>query len=245
MRGAIEKRDIARQLQAKINAMQGLGKPSCDPVNENLAPFSNAFPNRIFPTAALHEFISYEPADAASTNGFITALAGKLMKDGALFLWIGNEKRIFPSGIKHFGLEPDRIIFINVSKPKEALWTIEEALKCEALTGVIGEIKELGFTESRRLQLAVERSGVTAFIHRFRPLAENATASTTRWKVMPLAGVSNDGMPGLGHSCWDIHLLKVRNGRPDSWQVTWSGGNFMPLAHKQIAISSTEKRQAG
>ena len=37
------------------------------------------------------------------------------------------------------------------------LWVIEEALKCEGLAAVIGEIKELSFTQSRRLQLAVEK----------------------------------------------------------------------------------------
>ncbi|WP_219909586.1 ImuA family protein [Flavobacterium magnum] len=236
---------MVKALQAKINAMQGFGKMPEEPVTDGLMPFSSAFPGNVFPTGAIHEFISYEPVEAASTSGFISALAGSFMKPGSLCLWIAKEKMIFPPALKQFGIEPDRMIFIKVLKPKDTLWTIEEALKCEALTAVIGEVKELGFTESRRLQLAVEQSGVTAFIHRFRPFAENATACTARWKITPLASSPEEGLPGLGHSCWDVQLLKVRNGSPHSWPVTWAGGCFRPLVEKQFSAQTQHARNAG
>ncbi|NUY81927.1 Error-prone repair protein ImuA [Flavobacterium sp. MAH-1] len=228
------KREMARQLQSKIDAMQGLGKRSERQQRNALSPFGSAFPGGVFPMAAIHEFISYEPSDAASTSGFMTALVGKFMQEGSLCLWIGNGTKIYPSGLGHFGLKPDRIVFIDAPTAKLALWIIEEALKCEALSAVVGEIKELGFTESRRLQLAVERSGVPGFIHRYRPQAENIVACTARWKITALPGNTVDGLPGMGHSCWDIQLLKVRNGKPDSWQVSWSGNNFAPIIEKHI-----------
>jgi protein ImuA len=241
----IQKREIAQKLQAQINAMQGLGKSSIASVKSDFAPFNVAFPNQVFPKAAIHEFVSYEPAHSASTSGFITALAGIFMKDGGLCLWIGNKREIFPSGLKHFGLEPDRVVFINTPKQKDMLWIIEEALKCEALTAVVGEIKELGFTESRRLQLAVERSGVTGFIHRHQPYSENAVACTTRWRIRPLESVTDDGLPGVGRSCWGIQLLKVRNGRPGEWQVSWGGESFVPMIEKSISIPTLPERYAG
>lgn len=239
----MDKKEVAKKLQAKINLMQGLGKLSGES-DINFAPFAAAFLGGALPKRAIHEFISYEPADAASTNGFITALAGRFLKSGGVCLWIANENKIFPSGLKYFGLEPDRIVFITVTKPKDALWIIEEALKCEALTAVIAEIKELSFTESRRLQLAVEHSGVTGFIHRYRPFRENAVACTTRWKITPLPSISNDNLPGIGKSCWDIQLLKVRNGRPDSWQIIWWNGDFLSKTHPLFSILLTE-RHAG
>ena len=225
--------------------MQGLGKLSHEPAIAGLYPFTDAFPANTFPTGAIHEFISYEAPDAAATSGFITAVTGKLMKDGGLCLWIANGKKVFPSGLKHFGLEPDRIVFITVSHPKEALWIIEEALKCEALTAVIGEIKELGFTDSRRLQLAVEQSGVTGFIHRFCPRSENAVACTTRWKISPVSSLTADSLPGVGFSSWNVQLLKVRNGRPYSWQVNWQAKSFMPMAARDFSISLLNERHTG
>lgn len=227
MKAGIEhKIKVARELQAKINAMQGLGKTCNESAKTGFAPFANAFPRGIFPIGAIHEFVSYEPTAAASTTGFIVALTGKLMNEGCVCLWIGNKKKIFPVGLKHFGLEPDRIVFINTSTQKDRLWIIEEALKCEGLIAVIGEIKELTFTESRRLQLAVEHSGVTAFIHRHEPYTENAVASTARWKITPLPSISHDSLPGIGYSCWDVQLLKVKNGKPNAWTVSWFNGSF-------------------
>jgi protein ImuA len=242
---AVEKIEIAKQLQASINAMQGLGKITHDSANAGLSHFAAAFPGKVFPTGTIHEFISYEAANAASTNGFITAITAKLIKDGGVCLWIGNGRKTFPPGLKHFGLRPDSIIFINAARTKDALWIIEEALKCEALTAVIGEIKELSFTDSRRLQLAVENSGVTGFIHRHCPHIENAVACTTRWKITSLPSINKDNLPGVGHSCWDVQLLKVRNGLPRSWQVSWLGNSFMPLANNYIFVPQFNERYTG
>ena len=244
MSATIEKQELAKQLQAKINAMQGLGKLSDEPAASDLAPFTAAFPANVFPVGAIHEFVSYEPVDAASTSGFITALTGKFMKDGGLCLWIGNGRKVFPTALKHFGLSPDRIIFINAPKLKDTLWIIEEALKCEALTAVIGEISELGFTESRRFQLEAERSGVIGFVHRYRPRSENATACTTRWKITPLPAVIDEGLPGVGHSCWNVELLKVKNGRPTSWEVSFLEGRFHERIEKQIRLYPNHQRNA-
>lgn len=245
MNPSADKIAVARQLQASINAMQGMGKLTHDNTHEGFAPFTTAFPGNVFPVGAIHECISYELSNAAATTGFIAALAGKLAKEGGLSLWVAGGRKIFPAGLRHFGLEPDRIVFINTTRPKEALWIIEEALKCEALTAVIGEVRELSFSDSRRLQLAVESSGVTGFIHRYCPKAENAVACTTRWKITALPSVITDGLPGVGHSTWDVQLLKVRNGKPNAWQVSWLDNSFEQSAGRRFALPVANERHTG
>lgn len=46
------------------------------------------------------------------------------------------------------------------------MWTIEEALKCDALSALVGKVRELNLPESRRIQLAVEESKMTGLLHR-------------------------------------------------------------------------------
>ena len=116
-------------------------------------------------------------------------------------------------------------MFIERKKEKEVVWTIEEALKCTNLTTVVGELAELDFTESRRLQLAIEKSGVSCFLLRHKP-RNLTTASTSRWQVKPLPSDIEDSLPGVGHPRWQVNLLKVRNGKPGSWVVEWAGGRF-------------------
>lgn len=241
MKTAAEKIAIARQLQAEINALQGLGRLSHEPANDLLVPFSSAFPSSTFPTGAMHEFISYEVAHAAATTGFISGIISNLSKEGSLCLWVAGGNKIYPAGLKHFGLAPERIVFIHTARPKEALWIIEEALKCEALTAVIGEVRELSFSDSRRLQLAVENSGVTGFIHRFCPVSENAVACTTRWKITALPSTMSDNLPGVGYSAWDVQLVKVRNGKPHAWQVNWQDNRFKVIKEQPFVISLNER----
>src|SRR5690606_26725649 len=228
MIAAAQKRQLAKSLQNQINQMQGLGKVCERAKIPGLELFAEAFPDRVFPLGALHEMISYEQADAACTNGFIAALMGHFAKQDGLCLWVGTNREVFPAGIAPFGLPPDRIIFITVKQSQEALWVVEEALKCEALSAVVAQINQFGFTESRRFQLVVEKSGVTCFIYRSCPLTENATACTARWNITPLPRITPEGLPGLGYSSWQVNLLKLKNGRPASWQVSWQNRALVP-----------------
>ncbi len=229
MQQAEVKKEIINQLKKDLLALQGIHRPGLRQVRAGLGPLEAAFPGKVFPTGAIHEFISAETESAAATNGFIAAITARLMQQGGACLWISNRRLVYPPALTQFGLSPERIIFIDLLRAKDTLWAIEEALKCESLAAVVGEIRDLSFTESRRLQLAVENSQVTGFIHRHRPRSENTVACLTRWKIKPLPGFTEEDLPGLGHPRWDIRLLKVRNGRPGQWEFAWTPEGFIHL----------------
>ena len=246
MRPLLDKNDIILNLQREVRSMQGHKKPAdIQAKTTGLRSIKQSFPDGVFPTGAVHEFLSYQPEHAAATNGFIAGLVSKFMQQNTTCLWISTRRTIFPPALKVFGIAPERIIFIDLRKQKEALWAVEEALKCDALSAVIGELGELGFTESRRLQLAVEQSNVTGFIHRLNPRNENPVACMTRWKIKPIASITEDGLPGLGFPRWHVQLLKVRNGKPGDWQVEWSGSDFRHIQKTVYTIPEIQKRKAG
>ncbi|MGO4289259.1 ImuA family protein [Chitinophaga sp. RAB17] len=231
-----KKADIIAQLQKDILLLQGL-KPTLNSaaVDVGLGPIKDAFPNRSFPTGAVHEFLSTATEDAAATAGFISGLLGCLMTGGGICLWISTSRTIFPPALKSFGIAPDQIIFVDLERDKDALWAMEEALKCEGLAAVVGEIREISFANSRRLQLAVEQSRVTGFIHRHQPRSIGTTTCVSRWRITPLISEQEDHMPGVGFPRWNVELEKIRNGKPGIWQVEWSAGRFRPV-HQHIAV---------
>jgi protein ImuA len=149
-----------------------------------------------------------------------------MMHNGKISIWISSDQYIFPPAIKQFGIFPDQIIFIRVQKQKEALWIMEEALKCEGLAAVIGDISTIDFTASRRLQLAVEKSRVTGMLIRNQMKTFNSSAALARWKITSLPSLPVDGLPGVGHPRWKVDLSKVRNGKPGSWNIEWKSGRF-------------------
>lgn len=224
------------QLRGEILALEGYGQlQERLPVQTGLGRIEQAFPGARFPTGAVHELISPAAEQAAATSGFLAGLVSAFLKPGTRCLWISSGRLIYPPALKAFGLSPDRIIFIDLRNDKEALWVIEEALKCSALPVVVGELRELDFTQSRRLQLAVEQSQVTAFIHRRAPRKENTTACLTRWKITPLPSETEAGLPGVGYPRWQVTLQKVRNGKPGSWQLEWTPQGFRHVNGLRIA----------
>lgn len=246
MTGQSVKDDIIRKLQREVLSFQaGKKSPGSRSIHTGLGPIEKAFPEQVFPFGAIHEFLSTATEDAAATNGFIGGLLSPLMQQGGACLWISNKRIIFPPALKLFGLEPDRVIFVDAANAKDALWAVEEALKCEVLAAVVGEIRELSFTESRRLQLAVEHSRVTGFIHRYQPRSENTTACVTRWKIKQMASVPEEGMPGVGSPKWNVQLIKVRNGKPGAWDIEWSSGGFQHITKQAVPLPEIPKRKAG
>ncbi len=224
------KRELISRLQKNILQWEGYKQPPPG-MRElmGLGSVEAAFPNGVFPLGAVHELVCGNTEQATACGGFVTGLLAVLMQNGGACLWIGLSGNLFPSALKAFGVEPDRVIFITLSKDKDVLWVMEEALKCAGLAAVIGELKEMDFKQSRRLQLAVEQSQVTGFVLRNESDKMGSTACAARWQIKPLPGEPVDGLPGLGFPRWQVELLKVRNGQPGKWIVEWSDGKFTPV----------------
>jgi protein ImuA len=234
------KSELTRELQKQVLSLQGFKKPeSANAIYLGLPEIEKSFPYKTFPTSAIHEFVSRTQEDSAATNAFISGILHNLISKKGICIWVSNKLRLFPPGLTIFGVDPERFIFLETTKTKEALWAIEESLKCEAISAVVGEITNLSFTESRRLQLAVEESKVTGFIHRRQLTKEQTTACVTRWRIQHLPSISEDGLPGVGYPKWNVQLQKVRNGRPGQWEVAWSEGGFRLLNSKQHQSIST------
>jgi protein ImuA len=235
------KGDIIRQLQQEILHLSGYRPALIDQANPALGPINQAFPGQRFPTGAVHEFLCSNAESVSASSGFIAGILSTLMQKGGTSIWINSV--IFPPALKSFGIEPDKILFINLKKSKEILWVMEEALRCDGLSAVICEIKEIGFTESRRLQLAVEQSGVTGFVLK-AGLKNKLSSSVARWRIGHLPSDKTTGLPGPGFPRWQVELLKIRNGQPGNWQIEWRAGRFRPV-YQPLIVTVEEQRKAG
>lgn len=234
------KADILLQLQKEILSLQGFKPANTATAGTGLKSINDAFPNATFPLAAIHEFVATGMEEAAAASGFISILLSSIMQSGGTAIWVGPARTIFPPALKQFGIQPEHIIFIELQKEKEIMWAVEEALKCSALSAVVGELPELSFTASRRLQLAVEQSQVTGFILRKNPRNLSTTTCIARWCISPMPSALVNDLPGVGFPTWNVSLLKVRNGKPGNWQVKWVDGRLQPL---QVSVASTYEQQ--
>lgn len=233
------------QLQSDILRLQGF-KPAASGLGAlALGVIDEAFPNRTFPLAAVHELWAPAPEAVAASSGFMTGLMAALMRPKGVAVWISTRRTVFPPALKAFGIKPDRVLFVEVPREREALWAMEEALRSPALTAVVGELRDISFTASRRLQLAVEQSQVTGFIIN-RAAKLTTTACVSRWQITSLPSETIDALPGIGLPQWRVELLRIRNGRPGVWQVQWQKNRFVVAAHNEQPTTNHEPlSQAG
>jgi len=236
--------DNISRLQNDILRLQGFKPTNSSEVDSGLGSIKEAFPNGTFPLGAIHEFVYNQSEDASATNGFVAGLLAALMGRHGISLWISSARKVFPPALKNFGIDPDRFIFIDLQKEKDVLWAMDEALKCGAIVAVIAEMRDISFTASRRLQLAVEQSQVTGFIFCNKLHNLNTTACVSRWKITQLQSEPIDNLPGIGFPKWRVELLRIRNGRPGIWDIQWIDGKFVP-AHKLAFAQQVQQKKTG
>lgn len=239
----LERSNIFSELQKQIFSLQGFKSNLIGTdMDMGLGIIQESFPNNTFPLGAIHEFIGLEAGGIAAATGFVSGITSTIMRRGGASIWISTNQKIYPPALKLYGIDPDKIIFVNIRKEKDILWAANEALGCEGLAVVIAELPILSFVDSRKLQLAVEQSRVTGFILRRDPRILETTASFCRWKVNSLPSRVEENMPGVGFPRWNVELIKVRNGKPGNWQIEWKAESFH-LDQTGLATSIFDKKR--
>ena len=213
------------RLRARVREIERAGATDgdSDAIPFGAAEIDDHLPWGGLPRGALHEVMA---GHAGAATGFCAALAARA---GGEVLWCENARTLdagalYAPGLARFGLDPARLIAVRARRDAEALWTLEEGLRCRRLAAVIGEVGALTLTAGRRLQLAAEAGGGTAFI--LSPAAETPPpgAATTRWRV--------DSIPGGAAARWRVELFRCRGGAARTWALEWrdATGDFAVAA---------------
>lgn len=236
--------DTIHGLRQDLLLLEGYKAPETNAPDIPIGAIADAFPNLRFPTGKLHEFVAGTPQQAASTGGFVCFLAGALATKGRDCIWIAKKRRVFPPGLVGFGIQPHQVVFCDIRNEKHLVWAAEEALRCKAITSVIAEVADIGYTASLRLQHAIDESRVTGLLLRQSARPLGPIASTARWRIFPAP--SRSPIPELsrvGYPCWTIELEKVRNGRPGIWQMEWRVGRLLSVHPAKTAPAFRELQQ--
>lgn len=222
---------IRLTLQQDILRLQGF--KSVDDGGERMAlgPILQAFPRGQFPEGAIHEFVTTQPEEEAATRGFMSVILSQLAGHQGIIVWISRGSVVFPPALQYFQVVPHHVIFVDVKREADMLWTLEEALRCETLSCVVAELHHLDFISSRRLQLAVEKSRVTGLILHKQFRQATPTACVSRWRITPIPGDAH-GLPGMGVPQWRVELLRVRNGTPGIWDMQWAYHELVSVAQQ-------------
>ncbi len=179
--------------------------------------------------AAVHEFYAVTEADAPQTTGAMLALALDL--SSRPLLWVRQDflsregGTPYPPGLREFGFDPARIIFVHGRDAAAVLQAGLEGARCAALAGVLielwGEAKALDLTASRRLAIAAKASGTPVLMARIAA-QPCPSAAETRWHVRAAPSRAL-AASAPGHPAVSLDLLRHRGGLAQAiWHLEWN-----------------------
>jgi len=178
----------------------------------------------------LSELFASSPRDSGWTGFLLPQLAA-----ARPLLWVQDRMAIREAGRIHpAGLPGVELIHVEARDGRDALWAMEEGLRCSALSAVIGEIygdpASLDFTATRRLAVAAERTGVACWLVRLGGTA-NLSGARMRWRIGSLPSLPHRfDFKAPGEPAWDAQLFRARGYPPGRWSVAHEADRFHLLA---------------
>ena len=172
-----------------------------------------------------HEGSGAAAALALALDGLRAREGEEQRQEERSVLWVQEERAMrltgrpyrpgLPQALRH------RLIHVAAKNCEDALFALEEGLRCRDLACVVGEIagnpRALDFTASRRLSLTAEKHGVPLFLVRV-DAARDLSAARMRWQVAAAPSRAprwNESAPGRGS--WHAELFRARAHAPGEW----------------------------
>jgi protein ImuA len=247
-------------LRAEIAALEAGGRadsaflPFGDPAIDALLPGGG------LPLGRWHEVTGdgLETETSAAPAAFAALMAAPLSQRGEA-VWVFRRDDLFAPGLTGLGFPADKLIQVCARDEAEALSVMEDALSTLGVAAVIGEAEDIDLTAGRRLQLACEKRGATAFVLRRSPFGGQArrgagSTAATRWRVASAPSAPPAGEFGLGAPRFEVALERCRGGRtgaflfevPDAFSWETSDGAHplrlvADLGDRQLAPAQSAK----
>jgi protein ImuA len=152
-------------------------------------------------------------------------------EDQRPWLWVQDKAALRLSGRPYRPGLPEplrhRLIHVAANTPEDALFALEEGLRCRDLAFVIGEIagnpRSLDFTASRRLSLAAEKHGTVLWLVRLDARTDLGSARM-RWRAAAAASPPPRWNPQApGHPAWQAELFRAHKFQPGHWTLRDDG----------------------
>ena len=185
-------------------------------------------PEAIQPT--LSEVFAASPRDGGWTGFLLPQLA-----TAKPLLWVQDRMAIRESGRVHpAGLPGASLIHVEARDARDALWAMEEGLRCFGIGAVIGELygdpASLDFTATRRLAVAAERRQVPCWLVRLGGTA-NLSGARMRWRIGSMPSLAHPfDFKAPGTPSWEAELFRARGHVPGRWNLTHEADCFHLLA---------------
>ncbi|MEZ6129421.1 MAG: hypothetical protein R3C59_12125 [Planctomycetaceae bacterium] len=210
-------------------------------------------PEQGLPSGAVIEWVS----DSEGLRGASIALccAAACLKDPGALAIVDTLHCVHVPALSHRGIPLSRLLLVRPGRSpqsgqvseaelsqaqrSDALWSLEQLARCSGVRVVLAWVDRLSSTAQRRLQLAVENSGVTVFLMRPQTALRQTSWADLRFHVQSVPRpVTADGrgpqtVNTVSHIA--VRLVRCRN------RVQPQGQILLDYNHETGAVSETSE----
>lgn len=246
-------------LRDRIRRIEAGGERTVRALPFGVAEIDDRLPGGGLALGVVHDVAEGGSVEGVDTPAAVLFVAGILARMTGPVLWCLRTADLFAPALSQVGLKANRVIYAQAPDEKILPLLVEEGLRHGGLAAVVGELATLPMVTSRRLQIAAERSGVTAIVLRRRrgsggqATARNdartaiqdhqPTAAVTRWRVCVLPS-SPLPAPGIGRARWRVELVRCRGGVGGVWEMEGCDAEGRLGLPAQLADGSDSRQDA-
>ena len=167
-------------------------------VSSGFASLDTQLPQNGLPTGSLIEWVSDAPG-IRTTSIALKCAASFLNRAGAVAI-VDPHNDFNAAGLECFGIPLQRVMIVRPcpaaewqltqTERSDTLWAIEQLARCPGVRLLVTWIDRISATAQRRLQLAVEKSGVTVFLLRPATALRQTSWADLRFHVQSMDHVA-------------------------------------------------------
>jgi protein ImuA len=220
------------------------------------------------PLEGMVEIRNGETRDAGAAAGFVVALAVLYQRERkekghlAPVLWISQALASreaghpYPPGLRSYGLDAKRFLFVSARTVKDALWIAETALSVPVFAAIVLEIRGnpacLALSESRRLHVKARAGQVPLLLFR-QAGEEEASSAFFRFQIKP-APAGERPLPdgsmlcgSIGHPAFHLLVEKSRAYTSHDIFLEWNAHDrrFYPIDERAALQANDQPENPG
>lgn len=119
----------------------------------------------------------------SGSGALALCLARTASQDGRAIAVIDPSAQFYPHPAVALGIAPQQLIILRPNRDTEAMWTLEQAVRCRGFAAVIWRAERPALRHLRRLQHACAQYDTLGLLLRAQTIGPQPTAARTRLRV--------------------------------------------------------------
>ena len=188
------------------------------PLSSGCQAMDRHLPGGGYQGGTIVEYLRSQPACGA--NYLALSAARHAMNANQRFLVVVDlAQQFYPPAAVAMGIDLQRLVLVRPKSAADALWAIDQSLRCSAVAAVMAEVDQMDDRAARRVQLAAEQGGGLGLLVRGSSARSQPSWAEVQWIVRPLHCESaDDGHNKYPHSVAasrqvHLQLIRARGGR--------------------------------